>query len=201
MMRHYIQYIALSLVLLLGISSCKTRKTYGSFGTEQAISKSDWKVGLAWKGETLSSKMRLEASQGEGLYASLRPFPFVELARFWFLPKQVVVVDMMNKRYAQVNYKDLPKEFGKRLSYNKIESLIFDELKRQTKELASKQKPSKVVKIGKEDNKTIKFSLLKNNLLKSSEDLHIKPKIKDSYQKMDFKEVKFLFKYLLGKVK
>ncbi len=200
-MRQDIKYIALALLLLIGVSSCKTRQTYRNLGENRQISKSDWKVTLAWKGSNFSSKMRLEASESEGLYASLRPYPFIELARFWFTPKEAIVLDMMDKRYARMKYRDLSKELGKKLSYQKLESLYFEELKRQTQELSADKKPAKIIKLGQAGNKSIKLSLLRNKLLTSSEDLHIEPKIKDSYEKISLKELKFLFDYLLNKVK
>ncbi len=200
-MKHYIKYIAFTLLVLIGASSCKTKQVYRALGDSKQISKSDWKVKLNWKEESLSSKMRIEAAQGEGLYASLRPFPFVELARIWFKPTQIVVVDLMNQRYAKVRYKDLSKELGRRLNYKKLETLFFEELNRQTKEIALGRSPEQAFQIGQGNDKKIRLILLRNRQLDSSEDLHLEPKIKDDYQEISLKELKFLFKYLLGKVK
>ncbi len=193
----HIKYISLVFVLLLGLSSCKTRKTYASTGFEKVISKSDWKIKLHWKGESLSSKARLEAAEDKGMYLSLRPFPFIELARFWFMPDELVVVDLMEKRYARINYRDLSKELDTKLYYQKAQNFIFKSL--EDEQLNGKAGQS--IRLGKGENETLNFRLLRNEYLSSAEDLHLEPIIKDHYRQMSLHELKFLLKYLLGKAK
>ncbi len=304
-MKHYIKYIAFTLLILVGASSCKTRKTKpkASLKTEetarvtkekaiydtkaqilevvakqgntwQAV-KVDWKAHIESKGRNLSSKVRMEVGRGKGVYLSIRPFPLIELARFWFLPKRIYIVNLMDKSYAELSYKQLSKELGVTLSYPQVEGLLTGQLvrlghKRSHKldelesaetcmglALIDKQKSyifhydfsweadltyvgvmkanqkiswdnaeenhdffgvfykrgqadtqetlqipqEEMFYFNKEHSKGLKLSLRKAELLDSTEDLKLQPNIKDSYRKIDLKELKFLFKYLLGKVK
>ncbi len=193
----HIKYISLIFLLLLGLSSCKTRKTYSTTGYEKLITKSDWKIKLHWKGESLSSKARLEAAEDEGLYLSLRPFPFIELARFWFMPDEIVVVDLIDKRYARITYRQIPKDLGTKLSYRKVENFIFKSL--EDEQLNGKA--GQTIRLGKGENEHLNFHLLRNEYLSTTEGLHLEPIIKDDYRQMSLHELNFLLKYLLGKTK
>ncbi len=317
-MKYSIKYLAFTLLLLVGASSCKTKKVKQGiskatikteveqqakaqvdkaqetiderpvYGTKKKLlgaiakrlnswtaMKVNWRASLQYKEESLSSKMRMEVARGKGLYLSIRPFPFVELARFWFLDKQIYLVNMMDKSYAEISYAQLSEELGVSLNYEQVEGLFTAQAVRlghkkshKLKDLEShgscfglsltdKKKDyivryefswgAKLKSIGirkasekitwenanlnhdffgvfyryanesykqlfsmpqeemfyfnKERTKSLNLSLRKLETLDSAEGLNLEPKIKDSYRKMDFKEVKFLFKYLLNKAK
>lgn len=303
-MKHYRIYIVFTFLILLGFSSCKTRKYTQknsievrgvnpntkemSFSSKAKVlkvlskhqdswtaMKVDWKAHLRYKDAVLSSKVRMEVARNKGLYLSVRPFPFIELARFWFLPKRVYIVNMMDKSYVELNYEDLSQELGVALNYTQIEGLLMGQAVRLGHKhshklkaldyskscvgvsLVDRQKEyivnyafsfdlelssvgvmkrsemltiddvdvnhdfysvfykrpvyeanqglrmpkEEIFYFNKEQTKSLNLVLRSAEALNRAKGLHLKPKIKGSYRKMDFQEMKFFVKHLLSKVK
>ncbi len=151
-MKPIIKYFAVTLLCLISLNSCKTKQVkpkevvpqtamkdrYFQEGEKKELIqeafdedrkswtalKMDWKAHVTNKKTTLSSKVRMEMARGKGLYVSVRPFPFIELARFWFLPKAVYVVNVMDQSYAKLSYKEISQELGISLDYPHIEGLL-----------------------------------------------------------------------------
>ncbi len=162
--------------------------------TGTGIVKSDWKLRLHWKEEKLSSKMRLEIAKKEGIYISLRPFPLVEAARFWFTPKEVVIVNLREKYYARGSYEDFSLDIEERLNYRKLERYVFKQLKKE-----KGNKEGQLIELDKSEDKTLQIRLIKAKYLTSSEDLHLTPIIKDKYREMSPRELKYMLNDLFAK--
>lgn len=74
---------------------------------------------------SFSSRINLQAVRGEGIRLSVVPFPLIEAARVWFMPKHTIIVDLINGVYAEVAYSELSSKLGVALSYEQIESVLL----------------------------------------------------------------------------
>lgn len=149
----YISALMLGLALVVGFSSCGTKRQQvprvATFVTsshakitqdelfERALSTSkSWQALRGTisgtittsRGRELSSKINVQAVRGKGLRLSVIPFPMVELARAWFTPEGVTLVDMMNGRYAQEPYERISDALGFKVDYPQIEALLLGQV-------------------------------------------------------------------------
>ncbi len=70
-----------------------------------------------------------------GMFLSLRPLPFYEVARLYLLPEGITIVDMHNKQYFSSSYNELSEQVHFPISYNLIESLILGECPKEYEEM------------------------------------------------------------------
>ncbi len=178
--------------LLVSISSCgliNKASSNAEMNTEAV--KSDWRVHLNFKDQKLSSKVRLEAIQNECIYLSVRPFPFVELARLWFTPNEVCFVDLMEHRYARFDYSLLPQIGEQSLNFTLISKHLFQELKARPL-----NDEYKCLKFGQ--GQGLSYRLLSVDFLSSKDELSLEPRIKEGYRPVDPREVLAFLKQILA---
>lgn len=84
-------------------------------------------LSIATKGFSVDVRADISLFPERGLYMSLRPLPFVEVARIYLLPDQFILIDKYDERYFATSYEELNKELKFPISYSLIESLILGE--------------------------------------------------------------------------
>ncbi len=194
-MKRLIQYIAI-IITLISVSSCDILKQV-LLPPAQPIEaiKSDWRVKTNIKGTGISTKVRVEAVREQGIFMSVRPFPFVELARLWFTPQEIFIVDLIDKRYAKVDYSKLPLEFAKAQSFALVEDYVFGLLNKKAEDMDKVE----TIKLGGRYNTALSIQMLSKEKVSNPYDLSITPKLRDDYREIEFSELQFILKYFLGK--
>lgn len=86
--------------------------------------KAKLKTTLSLGNKSHSLRTQLQAVRGQGLKLSLHYLLF-EVARLWFTPETVVLVDMVNGYYAEEPYSSFGTRLGISIDYTQIESLIM----------------------------------------------------------------------------
>lgn len=80
------------------------------------------------QGKEVSSRMNMQAHRGEGIRISIVPFPLLELGRLHFTKDRVVLIDLMNKRYAEETYSSFSEYLGFTIDYAQIEAMLLGQV-------------------------------------------------------------------------
>lgn len=73
----------------------------------------------------VSSKINLFVAPGRGILFSIRPMAFVEAARVYLLPEEILFQDRINKLYIKLSYEELSEKLGGEVSYSFLERIFF----------------------------------------------------------------------------
>ncbi len=81
--------------------------------------------------------IRVDASiyPKNGIFLSLRPLPFFEIARIYILPENIIIIDKSNKQYFSSSYEEFNRISPIPLSYNLLESLILGQAPQNYEEM------------------------------------------------------------------
>lgn len=135
-------FVAL-IVLLLTLGACSTKRRAQAPSASVRQEKAAILTALerqagSWQGLRASLQMQLSLGQrsvssrvsvhcirGKGIRMSAMPFPLIEAARAWFTEEEVILVDLIGRRYAQESYETLSSMLGLKITYEQIEALLL----------------------------------------------------------------------------
>lgn len=80
---------------------------------------------IAVGNRSFSSRVNMQAANGQGIRLSVVPFPLIEAVRVWFTPQEITIVDLINGRYVQEDYTTLSDLLGFNVSYGQLEALFL----------------------------------------------------------------------------
>lgn len=79
------------------------------------------------KGRGIDVKINLQAARGKGIRMSVVKLLF-EVARVWFTPEGLTLVDLYNGRYVQIDYTTFSRYLGINIDYGQVEALIMGQV-------------------------------------------------------------------------
>lgn len=120
-----LSYICLAALLLVGCKSTRTVVTTPTPKEARYLS-SKLQVTIPGGGGSMTANGTMKLKEGERVQISvLLPIIRTEVARLELTPKDVLLIDRMNKRYVRATRNELKEVLPKGADFEKLEKLLF----------------------------------------------------------------------------
>lgn len=184
-MRNKVLNILFALVAMLSVMSCASHKDSADILKKKNIAASG-SLSVVTADKDLTAPAKLMMSQGNIIRLQvMMPILGSELFRVEFTPESVLVLDRMNKQYAQESYSAVNTLVKSNLSFDKVQALVLQYLAEQ------KELPLALPAGGKTYNVTLKGSF---HDIKEVQEVDQPTVLSSKFKKMSIKDITKMLK-------
>ncbi len=184
-MRNKVLNILFAVMAMLSVMSCASRKDSADILKKKNIAASG-SLSVVTADKDLTAPAKLMMSQGNIIRLQvMMPLLGSELFRVEFTPESVLVLDRMNKQYAQESYSSINAIAKSNLSFDKVQALVLQYLAEQ------KELPLALPTGGKTCNVTLKGSFRDIKEIQEAEPPTV---LSSKFKKMSIKDITKMLK-------